>query len=76
MARDIHEVEIFRANELNGRTFEQSVVFFADVGSILDRLSRNLVNVRLCADYSDCAQPIHGSVRLIGGDSDEVRDAP
>lgn len=54
MTRHIHEVEVFRADELNRRSLEESVVFLADVGRVFDRFSRNLVNIRFRTDYSDC----------------------
>jgi len=54
MTRHIHEVEVFRADKLNGRSLEESVVFLADVGCVFDRFSRNLVNIRFRTDYSDC----------------------
>ena len=56
MARDIHEVEVFRADELHGRALEEPVVLFADIRRILDRLARNLVHVRARADDPDCAR--------------------
>ena len=53
MTRNIHKVELFRTDEMNGRSFEESVMLLADVGSVLDRFPRDLVDVRLGADDSN-----------------------
>lgn len=53
MAGDIHEVEIFRTEELNLGTPEQTVMFLADEQGIVDRFATNIVNVRLRADDTD-----------------------
>lgn len=56
MARHIHEIEILRTNELNRRSLEETVVFFADIGRVVDRFARDLMHVRSCADDSDWVQ--------------------
>jgi hypothetical protein len=53
VARNIHEVEIFRADELDGRSLEQSVVLLADVGGVLDGFTGDLMDVGASADDSD-----------------------
>lgn len=54
MTRHIHEVEVLRADELDGRALEQTEVVLANVGSVLDGLASNLVDVGLGADDADC----------------------
>lgn len=56
MTGHIHEVEVLRADELNGGTLEQSKVLFADVGCVLNRFARNLVDVGLRANNSHCKE--------------------
>lgn len=54
MARHIHKVEVLRADELDRRALEESVVLLAHVRRILNRLARNLVHVGPRADDADC----------------------
>lgn len=54
MAWHIHEIEVLRANQLDGRSFEQTKVVLANVSSILDRFPCDLMDIRLGADDSDC----------------------
>lgn len=53
MTWDIHEVEILRTDKLNRRSFEESIMFFADISRILDSFSSDLMNIRFGTDYSD-----------------------
>lgn len=53
MARNIHEVEVFRANELHGRSLEEAIVLLADVCRVFDGFASDLVDVGPGADYSD-----------------------
>lgn len=53
MARHIHEIEILRTDQLNRRSLEKTVVFFADIGRVVNRFARNLVHVCPRADDAD-----------------------
>lgn len=53
MARHIHEVEVFGADELDGRSLEQAKVILADVSGVLDGFPSDLVDVGLGADDAD-----------------------
>jgi hypothetical protein len=59
----IHEVEVLRADELDRRTLEQAVVFLADVGGVLDRFARDLVDIRSGTDDADCESERTSSAR-------------
>lgn len=45
MSGDVREVQVFRAQELDGRAFEQGVVLLADVSSVLDRFVADVMDV-------------------------------
>ena len=53
MTRNIHEIEILWTDELDRGTLEEPKVLLADVGSVVNRLSRDLVDVRFGADDSN-----------------------
>jgi hypothetical protein len=53
MARNIHEVEVLRADELHWRALEQAIVLLANISGVLDGLPCDLVNVGTGADDSD-----------------------
>lgn len=54
VAWHIHEVQIFRTDELHRRTFEQTVMLFADVSCVVDGLPRDLMDVGSGADDANC----------------------
>lgn len=45
MTWDVWEIQIFRTQKLDGGTFEQCVMLFAYVSSILDRFVADIVHV-------------------------------
>lgn len=54
MARHIHEVQVFRTDELHRRTLEEAVVFFADICGVVDSLPSDLMDVGSSANDADC----------------------
>ena len=53
MPRDVHEVQVLLADELDLGSFIQAVVFFAHETSVLDGFLGDLMHVGLGTDYSD-----------------------
>lgn len=50
MTRDIHKVEVLRANELNWWSLEQAEMLLANVGGVVDGFASDLMNIGLGTD--------------------------
>lgn len=50
MAGDVHERQVLGADELDRRTFEETIVLLAHETCILNRLVRHGTNIGICAD--------------------------
>lgn len=50
MTWNIHKVQIFRTDQLNRWTFEQTEMFFANIRGVFDGFSSDLMDIRLGTD--------------------------